>query len=69
VLKRHEATTKKVKVLFKSIVGKAHQRAQSDDEYCPENLAQSLLVEGSLAVASAYPLMMLTDLQHTTSVC
>jgi hypothetical protein len=53
VLKRHEATMKKVKVLFKSIVGKAHQRAQSDKKYCPENLAQSLLVEGSLAAASA----------------
>lgn len=53
VLKRHESTTKKVKVLFKSIVGKAHQRALSDEKYRPENLAQSLLVEGSLAAAAA----------------
>lgn len=53
VLKHHATTTKKVKVLFESIVDKVHQRAQSDEKYRPEDLSQALLVEGSLAAAAA----------------
>ncbi len=53
VLERHKTDTKKVRAFFKSIVDKAHGRAQSDHKYCPENLVKALLIEGSLTAAAA----------------
>ena len=53
VLKHHESTTKLVKVLYKSIIDKVQQRAQSEENYAPEHLVQALLVEGSLTAAVA----------------
>ncbi|KAL7542824.1 hypothetical protein ACHAXR_012330 [Thalassiosira sp. AJA248-18] len=53
VLNRHESTTKLVKVLYKSIIEKVQQRAQSEENYAPEHLVQALLVEGSLTAAVA----------------
>lgn len=53
VLKRHQSTTKVVKVLYMSIIDKVQKRAHSEENYCPENLVQALLVEGSMTAAAA----------------
>eukprot|EP00578_Thalassiosira_sp_NH16_P007312 CAMPEP_0181105082 /NCGR_PEP_ID=MMETSP1071-20121207/15775_1 /TAXON_ID=35127 /ORGANISM="Thalassiosira sp., Strain NH16" /LENGTH=940 /DNA_ID=CAMNT_0023188331 /DNA_START=184 /DNA_END=3003 /DNA_ORIENTATION=- len=53
VLKRHESTAKTVKVLYKKIIDKVQQRAQLEENYCPEHSVQALLVEGSMMAAVA----------------
>ena len=53
VLKRHVSTSTTVKELYKTIIDKVQQRAQSEENYCPEHLVKALLVEGSLIASIA----------------
>ena len=54
VLDSHGSTAESVKRLYRTVADKVHERAQVEDNYCPETLVQFLLVEGSRIAALAY---------------
>ena len=45
VLKRHVSTSTTVKELYKTIIDKVQQRAQSEENYCPEHLVKALVTQ------------------------
>ena len=54
VLDSHGSTAESVKALYRTVADKVHERAQTEENYCPETLVHYLLVEGSHIAALAY---------------